>query len=111
MKIRFVKRNLIVMELFGVLLMHVGELVIRFPCNHANKLMFCYWDCIYALMFFEIIHSLFKKEICIAFWITFSLSFAIPIIEDKCNILVSYETWASRGMPDWGRPTFNRNSQ
>ena len=102
MKIRFTKRNLLTIVLVGVLLLHIAELVIRFPCNHANKLIFSYRDCIYALLLFEIIYSLFKKELCIAFWIVFSLSFAIPIVEDKFNILVTYETWTSRGMPDWG---------
>lgn len=106
MKIRFVKRNLIMMELVGVLLLHTVELIIRFPCNHANRLMFCYRDCVFALMLFEIMYSLVKRELCIAFWIVFSLSFAIPIVEDKLNILVTYETWTSRGMPNWGCPTF-----
>ena len=40
MIIRFTKRNLILMELVGVLLLHIAELAIRFPCNHANKLFF-----------------------------------------------------------------------
>ncbi len=102
MAIRFVKRNLLMMELVGVLLLHMAELAIRFPCNHADKLIFCYRDCVYVLAFFEIMYSLFKKELCIAFWIIFSLSFTIPMIEDKFNILVTYETWTNRGMPDWG---------
>ena len=102
MKVRFAKRNLILIALLGVLLLHIAELAIRFPCNHANKLMLCYQDCIYALVLFEILHSFLKREICIAVWIVFSLSFVIPIIEDKFNILVSYEIWTSRGMPDWG---------
>ena len=102
MKIRFTKRNLMMMELVGVLLLHIAELAIRFPFNHANKLMFNYRDCIFALLFFEIIHSLLKKELCITFWIIFCLSFAIPFVEDKFNILVTYEIWTSRGMPDWG---------
>lgn len=102
MKIRFSKQNIIMIELLGVLLLHILELVFRFPCNHANKLLFCYRDCIYALALFEIIFSVFKRELCITFWIVFSLSFAIPYFEDRFNILVTYETWISRGMPDWG---------
>ena len=102
MKILFTKRNIIVMELIGVLLLHLAELVIRFPCNHTNKLMFCYRDCICALAIFEILYSFCKREVCVTFWIILILSFAIPIFEDKFNILVTYETWTSRGMPEWG---------
>lgn len=102
MKIRFTKRNIIVIELIGVLLLHTAELVIRFPCNHTNKLMFCYRDCICALAIFELIYSFVKREVCVTFWIILTLSFTIPTIENKFNILVPYDTWTSRGMPDWG---------
>lgn len=106
MKIKFTRINLIAVELIGVLLLHLGEIVVRFPCNHANALMFNYRDCIFALAIFEIACSVFKREICLIFWLIFMSSFAIPIVEDKCNILIPYETWISRGMPSWGHPTF-----
>lgn len=105
MDIRLAKNNIIMLELIGVLILHLFELVIRYPCNHTNALMFCYKDCVYALALFEIIYSFARKEICILFWVVFSLSFTIPVVEDKCNILIPYDTWTSRGMPDWGHPT------
>ena len=103
MKIKLSKINIVTVELIGILLLHIGEIALRFPCNHANALMFHYRDCIFAMLLFEIGHSVFKREICLAFWLIFLLSFLVPTIEDKCNILVSYDTWISRGMPEWGQ--------
>jgi len=105
MKVRFTRINILVYELLGVLAIHLGEIVIRFPCNHTNSLMFNYRDCIFALALFEITYSAIRREICLVFWLVFSLSFSFPIIEDKCNILIPYETWVGRGMPDWGQFT------
>ena len=64
--------------------------------------MFCYRDCICALAIFEIIYSFVKREVCVTFWIILTLSFTIPTIENKFNILVTYDTWTTRGMPEWG---------
>lgn len=102
MKIKFTRINLIAIELIGVLLLHLGEIVVRFPCNHTNALMFNYRDCILALAIFELACSVFKRVVCVTFWLILMFSFAIPIFEDKCNILIPYETWISRGMPGWG---------
>ena len=106
MKIKFTRINLISLELIGVILLHLGEIMVRFPCNHTNALMFSYGDCILALAIFEIVYSIFKREVCLTFWLIFMFSFVIPIVENKCNILISYETWINRGMPNWGHPTF-----
>jgi hypothetical protein len=105
MKIKFTRINLIAIELIGVLLLHLSEIAVRFPCNHTNALMFNYRDCILALAIFEIAYSVFKREVCATFWLILMFAFAIPIFEDKCNILIPYETWINRGMPDWGHPT------
>lgn len=102
MKISFTKINLLTIGLLGVLALHFGEVAIRFPCNHTNALLFSYVDCAFAIAVFEVAYSIFKREFCVTFWLIFLLSFSIPYIEDKCNILLSYETWISRGMPDWG---------
>ena len=102
MKVCLRKYNIIFMELIGVLLLHLCELIVRFPCNHANSLMFNYRDCILALVIFEVIYSVCKREFCIMFWVVFALSFALPIVEDRFNILISYDVWTSRGMPEWG---------
>ena len=91
-------------ELLGVLLMHFGEIVVRFPCNHADALTFGYRDCVYALLIFEIVYSVFKREVCVAFWLILMLTFSIPALENKCNILITYEDWILRGMPNWGCP-------
>ena len=107
MKIKFTRINLIALELLGVILLHLGEIAVRFPCNHTAALMFNYRDCILALAIFEIVHSVFKREFCLTFWLIFMFSFVIPIVEDKCNILIPYESWISRGMPNWGHPTFD----
>ena len=106
MKIKFTRINLLSLELLGVLLLHFGEIAVRFPCNHTNALLFNYRDCIIALVVFEIVYLVLKREICLTFWLIFMFSFAIPIVEDKCNILIHYETWISRGMPSWGHVTF-----
>ena len=106
MKIKFTRINLISQELLCVILLHLGEIAVRFPCNHTNALMFNYRDCIFALAIFEIGYSVFKREFCLTFGIIVMFSFVSPIVEDKCNILVPYETWISRGMPYWGCPTF-----
>ena len=105
MNTSFNRSDLITLELIGVLLLHLGELVIRFPCNHANAMMFSYMDCIFALALFEIVYSIFKRRVCLAFWIIFAISLCIPRIEDKCNILIPYETWIKRDMPEWGHPS------
>ena len=103
MQLKICKINIFFWELVGTLALHAGELVIRFPCNHADRLAFSYKDCMAALALFEIVNALVKKEICVLFWVLFVLAFIIPTIEDKCNILVSYEVWTERGMPDWGQ--------
>ena len=105
MKIKFTRINLITLELLGVLLLHLIEIAVRFPCNHTNVLMFNYRDCILALAVFEIVYSVFKREFCLMFWLTFMFSFVMPIVEDKSNISIPYEAWISRGMPNWGQIT------
>ena len=102
MRIRFTKINIMTVELLGALLLHFGEIAVRFPCNHADVLMFEYRDCLFALLIFEIVYSIFKREVCIAFWLTLIFAISIPAIENKYNILITYENWINRGMPKWG---------
>lgn len=102
MKLRFTKTDIIFFELIGVLLLHVGELAIRFPCNHTNSLMFSYRDCVFSLAIFEFVYSFFKREICVSFWLLFVILLFFPMFEDFFNIMISYETWISRGMPSFG---------
>ncbi len=90
------------------LLVHVGEIAIRFPCNHANKLMFQYEYFVAGLTLLEVVLSVLSRKICVLFWLLLIASFSIPVIEDKCNIMVPYETWADRGMPDWGERCRNQ---
>lgn len=102
MNVSFVKCDLITAELAVTLLLHIGELLIRFPCNHADVLMFNYRACVFMLALFEIGYSIYKRQVCPLFWTLFALSFTFPIIEDHFNILIPYTTWINRGMPDWG---------
>ena len=102
MRIRRIRINLLAIILIAVVLLHLVELGVRFPCNHAVNLTFCYRDCIIVLALFETVYSILKREICVVFWIVFAFSFLFPVVEDKYNIFISYETWVSRGMPEWG---------
>lgn len=96
------KLDILAKELLGVLLLHTGELILRFPCNHADHLMFAYRDCIFSLAVFELFISACKREFHIWFWIILAAALALPHFEDRYNILVPYDTWTSRGMPNWG---------
>lgn len=102
MNIKFTKTNIIFYELLGVLLLHLGEIILRFPCNHTDGIFFDFRPCVGVLALFEVVYSIRKREICILFWIVYSLTFTIPVIEHNFNILVPYEVWADRGMPSWG---------
>ena len=96
------KFNMLATCLLAVIMLHVGELAFRFPCNHADAPVFPYSYFAYALALVELIYSIIKRKVSVTFWIVFALSLACPIIEDRCNIFVSYDTWIERGMPEWG---------
>lgn len=81
---------------------HFIELLLRFPCNHANVLKFPYRNCIIAVIIIEIIIMCRYRHFCPSVWILFVLSFFIPTVEDRYNILLPYTEWAQRGMPEWG---------
>ena len=90
MKRALYKIDILTLELIGVLILHTGAL------------FFQYRDCILALALFEIIYSVRKKTICVIFWLLFLFALGIPFVEDKFNILLLYDTWIERGMPEWG---------
>jgi hypothetical protein len=102
MKRALYKIDILTLELIGFLILHLGEIVMRFPCNHTGALFFQYRDCILALALFEIIYSVRKKTICVIFWLLFLFALGIPFVEDKFNILLLYDTWIERGIPEWG---------
>ena len=102
MKIKFRRFDVFTLELIGVLSLHIAELAIRFPCNHADHVMFSYGDCLAVIGLFGMVNTVMKREICPAFWLILTASLFIPLLENKCNILLPYETWIERGMPDWG---------
>ena len=94
--------NLMVKLLFVVVAIHACELFARFPCNHANELIFPYTYCAFALGLFEVIRTLIQRNANFVFWLVVALVFSMPFIEDKLNIMIPYETWIERGMPGWG---------
>lgn len=94
--------NLMVRLLVVVVAIHACELFARFPCNHADNLIFSYWYCAFALGLFEMIRTLVHRNVNFVFWFIFALVLSMPFIEDKLNIMMPYETWVERGMPGWG---------
>lgn len=96
------KVDFVTFEAVGVLLLHIGELAVRFPCNHTDRLFFAYADCLCALAVFEFLYSILKRELCPLFWLIFACSFLIPGMERHLCILMPYEDWIARGMPSWG---------
>ena len=91
--------------LLCVLFLHTCELVVRYPCTHADTLKFQFVGIAIILSAVEIILSVKRRKVIIAFWLLLGVLLALPMIEDRYNILVPYATWIDRGMPEWGHPT------
>ena len=105
MKSKVAKFGLCSICLLCVLFLHTCELAVRYPCNHADTFKFQYADIAIILSAVEIILSVKRRKVIIAFWLLLGVLLALPKIEYRYNILVPYETWIDRGMPEWGHPT------
>lgn len=102
MNLKRIYSNLMVKVLVMVVATHACEIFARFPCNHADNLIFPYKYCVFALGLCEAIRTLIKRDVSFIFWLVFVLAIGMPFIEDKLNIMMPYETWIERGMPEWG---------
>ena len=105
MKSKVAKFGLCSTCLLCALFLHTCELAVRYPCNHADTLKFPYVGIAIILSTVEIILSVKRRKVIIAFWLLLGVLLALPKIEDRYNILVPYATWIDRGIPEWGHPT------
>lgn len=94
--------RLLVWALIAMLyLILLGIICVRYPSNHGEGtgVYWCGLLFVTALNLFEMKSG---KDIS---WLRILLIFSfglILIVCDQFNILVEYETWIARGMPNWG---------
>ena len=87
-----------------LLLLICGELVFRYPCNHgAGFYRYLYLVC--GLIAVSFVNGFLLKGSKIGIYLSL-LCLMLILCSDWFNVYVHYDTWTSRGMPDWGQPVF-----
>lgn len=78
-----------------------AELIARYPCNHAGGTGMYWWGLVLMVVVNAGTMVWWRR---IAWWrVLLLVVFGVLLMVcDRCNILVDYDTWTSRGMPDWG---------
>ena len=86
-----------------VLLLMIGELLLRYPCNHGGG----FWGYSYIIVTFMLLnfisHFIYKGS-RVGLYISLCCLMLL-FLSDFFNLYVSYDTWTKRGMPDWGTLT------
>lgn len=87
-----------------LLLLICGEIVFRYPCNHgAGFYRYLYLVC--GLIAVSFVNGFLLKGSKIGIYLSL-LCLMLILCSDWFNVYVHYDTWTSRGMPDWGQPVF-----
>ncbi len=80
----------------------LAMIIVRYPTNHGSSAQgFC---TIFALFL----------ALCLALWfatkrlpvlslVIVLVSLLAAVVADRANLMMSYEEWLKRGMPEWGR--------
>ena len=89
-----------------LLLLIGGEIVFRYPCNHGAG-FYCYLPVVCVLIVVSFVYGFLMKGSKIGIYISLACIVLI-LCSDWFNMYVDYNTWISRGMPDWGCPSFMR---
>lgn len=79
----------------------VLKVVDHYPHNHGYSVAaFVYGFLLIGLV--SITFSIFKRQRWLGYLTVLLVSMVICFLCDRFNIIVSYETWTSRGLPEWG---------
>lgn len=80
-----------------------GEIIFRYPCNHGAG-FYCYLYPVCGLIVVSFVYGFplngSKAGICLSL-----LCLILILCADWFNVYVDYDTWISRGMPNWGHLT------
>ena len=87
-----------------LLLLICGEIVFRYPCNHGAG-FYCYLYLVCGLIAVSFVNGFLLKGSKIGIYLSL-LCLMLILCSDWFNVYVDYDTWTSRGMPDWGQPVF-----
>ena len=87
-----------------LLLLICGEIVFRSPCNHGAG-FYCYLYLVCGLIAVSFVNGFLLKDSKIGIYLSL-LCLMLILCSDWFNVYVDYDTWTSRGMPDWGQPVF-----
>ena len=101
---KLTRRQIVALELGSVLLLHLGEVAVRYPGNHVARFYFPYLAVLSAIVLYEAVRQIVRRECCWFFWRGVALILPLPIVENRLNVVTSYMEWVERDMPAWGHP-------
>ncbi len=87
-----------------------GMVILRYPGNHgssaAGMLLILIPTC-------GVLLAPWLMRSRLRYWLLASwlAAFLSPIVLDRFNICVAYETWIDRGMPLWGTPVWQNSKR
>ena len=91
-------------SMFFVLLPFVvlsAEVWLKYPSNHGGS-AFEYAETGFVALFVNVVYMIFSRRLAICRILVLASFFALLYVCDRFNVLVQYEEWIARGMPDWG---------
>ena len=84
-------------------LLLVAEVWLKYPSNHGGS-AFEYANIGFFSLFVNLVYMISSRRLAICRILAFACFFALLYACDKFNVLVHYDEWIARGMPEWGCP-------
>ena len=78
-----------------------AEVWLKYPSNHGGG-AFEYANVGFVALFVNMAYMFFSRRLAICRILALASFFVLLYACDRFNVLVQYEEWIARGMPDWG---------
>ena len=82
----------------------VLDVAVHYPCNHGGGIG-GYFACMAGLMLIAAAWNALNRKIQWWFWLGLCAFGILLVLADMFNVMLPYEEWIARGMPEWGCKT------
>lgn len=79
----------------------VLDVAVHYPCNHGGGIG-GYFACMAGLMLIAAAWNALNRKIQWRFWLGLGAFGVLLVLVDVFNVMLPYEEWIARGMPEWG---------
>lgn len=97
---RFFK-NVSMFFVFLPFMVLAAEVWLKYPSNHGGS-AFDYAETGFVALLVNVVYMFCSRRLAVCRILAIAFFFVLLYVCDRFNVLVQYEEWIARGMPDWG---------